>query len=306
MAVAPVLTEAAARRHGRLRRPALAAAAAGETIVAVLALARAPAAYLPYALILLLIPWAGTLLQLHFSCARNARLDAALRASLAELADRAAELQASRARIVAAADHERRRIERNLHDGAQQRLTALAVSLGLAAQLAEQDARKVRQLLTGLCREVAETAHELRTLAHGIYPPLLRGSGLAAALTTAVRQATIPVTMEAGRLGRYPQEAEAAVYFCCLEAVHNACKHAGPGARLALRVEEIAGALVFDAADDGRGFDPGRPGPGAGFLSMADRLGALGGNLQVRSAPGRGTRVSGSLPLTAVTAAAGR
>src|SRR5439155_7926078 len=119
------------------------------------------------------------------------------------------------------------------------------------------------------------------------------------ALPAAARQAAMVATVEAGSLGRYPAEVEATVYFCCLEALHNACKHAGEGAALALRVREDAGMLAFDATDNGRGFDTGGRAPGAGFLNMADRLGALGGTVHVHSEPGQGTRVSGTLPLAA-------
>jgi len=217
-------------------------------------------------------------------------------ASAAQLRRQAAELQASRTRLVAAADSERRRIERNLHDGAQQRLAALAIKVSMACELAGHDAGQARALLAELRGDVRETAEELRHLAHGIYPPLLAESGLPAALAAAAGRATLPVTVQAAPLGRYPAEAEAAVYFCCLEAIQNACKHAGDGATIALRVWEDGPALVFDVTDDGSGFDAGGRGLGAGFTNMEDRLCALGGRLRVESAPGRGTRVSGTLP----------
>ena len=217
-------------------------------------------------------------------------------ASAAQLRSQAAELQASRTRIVAAADSERRRIERNLHDGAQQRLTALAIKVSMACELAEHDAGQARALLAELRGDVRETAEELRHLAHGIYPPLLAESGLPAALAAAAGRATLPVTVQAAPLGRYPAEVEATVYFCCLEAIQNACKHAGDGATLVLRVWEEGPALAFDVADDGSGFDAGGCGLGAGFTNMEDRLCALRGSLRVESVPGRGTRVSGQLP----------
>ena len=228
----------------------------------------------------------------------NVRLDSALRTSLAELRLRADELQASRARIVAAADAERRRIERDLHDGAQQRLTSLAIRLRLAAEVAGPDA-ELASLLAELGTEVHDTAQELRRLAHGIYPPLLRDSGLAAALSAASRHSPLPTTVQAASLGRYPVGVEAAVYFCCLEALQNAGKHAGEGATVCVRVREDPGTLMFEVADDGAGFDAGSHGLGAGFLNMADRLGAFGGGLRVDSAPGRGTRVTGTVPVTA-------
>jgi signal transduction histidine kinase len=203
------------------------------------------------------------------------------------------------ARVVAAADAERRHVERNLHDGAQQHLTALAVKLRLIADLPQAERDLARDLLQEACAEVGDAARELRDLAHGIYPPLLAESGLPVALAAAARRSTLPVTVDAARLGRYPADVEATVYFCCLEAIHNACKYAGHGAALTLRVAEDAGVLAFQVADDGNGFDAGARGLGAGFLNMTDRLGALGGSLQVKSAPGQGTTVSGTVPVYA-------
>jgi len=211
------------------------------------------------------------------------------------LRGKADEVRASRARIVAAADAERRRIERDLHDGAQQRLTALSVKLLLAAQLAGPDP-VLAGLLAELGADVRDTARELRSLVHGIYPPLLRDKGLGAALSDTARLATLPVTVQAGSLGRYPADIEAAVYFCCLEAVQNACKHAGERATVRVRVREEPGTLTFEVADDGAGFDAKGPGLGAGLANMAERMGAFGGRLRVDSAPGRGTRVSGTVP----------
>jgi signal transduction histidine kinase len=228
----------------------------------------------------------------------NVRLDSALQASLDELRHKAEELQASRARIVAAADAERRRIERNLHDGAQQRLVALAVKLGLARRLVDADPEQTRGMLEELREELKDAVDELRNLAHGIYPPLLMDQGLAAALGSAAQRATIPTRVEAGPLGRYPSEVEAAAYFCCLEALQNAMKHAGPAARVMVRVWEEAGALRFAVTDDGAGLDPTAKATGTGFVNMRDRLGAIGGSLRVESSPGVGTSVLGVLPLT--------
>jgi len=206
--------------------------------------------------------------------------------SVTGLRREACELRASRARIVAAADAERRRIERDLHDGAQQHLTSLS---GLDPELAG--------LLEQLGAEVRDTARELRNLAHGIYPPLLRANGLADALFAAASHATLPARVQAGSVGRYPADVEAAVYFCCLEAMQNACKHAGERASIRLRVWQEAGTLTFEVTDDGTGFDAAGRGLGAGLLNMADRLGAFGGRLQIDSAPGQGTRVTGTVPL---------
>ncbi|HXZ69236.1 MAG TPA: ATP-binding protein, partial [Streptosporangiaceae bacterium] len=224
----------------------------------------------------------------------NAQLGSALQESLDGLRRQAAELQASRARIVAAADSERRRIERNLHDGAQH-LTALAIRLRLAAELAGPDGALARNL-EELSGEVGDATRELRDLAHGIYPPLLAERGLPAALAAAAGRSTLPTTVDAAALGRYPPEVEATVYFCCLEAIQNAGKHAGEEATITLRLRGDAGTLTFDVTDDGKGFDAQGRGLGAGFLNMADRLGALGGSLRVESAPQRGTTVSGTIP----------
>ena len=236
----------------------------------------------------------------------NEQLDSALQKSLDDLRRQAAELRASRARVVAAADAERRRIERNLHDGAQQSLTALAVKLRLISDLPQADRDLARDLLQEACAEVGDAARELRALAHGIYPPLLAESGLPAALAAAARRSTLPATVDADRIGRYPADVEATVYFCCLEAMHNACKYAGQGAALTLRVAEAAGVLTFQVADDGNGFDAAACGLGAGFLNMTDRLGALGGSLQVESVPRQGTTVSGTVPVYASAGSAVR
>jgi signal transduction histidine kinase len=218
--------------------------------------------------------------------------------SMAELRRETRELQASRARIAAAADAERRRIERDLHDGAQQHLTSLSVRLLMAAKLASHDP-ELAGLLEQLGAEVKDTAQEVRGLAHGIYPPLLRANGLADALFAAATHATLPTRVQAAPAGRYPADIEAAVYFCCLEAMQNACKHAGEGATIRLRLREEPGTLAFEVTDDGSGFDAATRGLGAGLLNMADRLAAFGGRLRIDSAPRQGTRVTGTVPLPA-------
>jgi signal transduction histidine kinase len=227
----------------------------------------------------------------------NVQLDSALQASLDEVRRQAAQLRASRARVVAAADDERRRIERNLHDGAQQHLVALAVKLRIAQDLADSDPTATKEVLDELSGDIRETLRELRDLAHGIYPPLLLDSGLGVALSAAASRATLAVDVEAVGNCRYPEEIEAAVYFCCLEALQNAGKHAGAEARVMIRVFEEEGALCFAVADDGAGFDPSATKGGAGFANMADRLGAIGGSVRVETAPGRGARIAGTIPL---------
>ena len=227
----------------------------------------------------------------------NVRLDSALQASLDEVRRQAQELQASRRRIVAASDAARRSIERNLHDGAQQHLVALAVKVRLTQQFTERDPDRAKALLGELGGDIEETIKELRDLAHGIYPPLLADKGLPEALASAARRSAIPTTVEADGVGRYPPEREAAVYFCCLEALQNAGKYAGEGATATVRLHEEAGGLIFEVRDDGAGFEVSSRGTGAGFVNMNDRLGAVGGSLRVESSPGRGTRVTGTIPL---------
>nr|MBA3311448.1 hypothetical protein [Nocardioidaceae bacterium] len=228
----------------------------------------------------------------------NVRLDAALQASLDELQVRNAELVASRARIVAAADESRRRIERNLHDGAQQYMVAMAVKLGLTRQLLDADPGKVDGLLEELRADVQSTLGELRELAHGIYPPLLRSRGLPEALSAAANRAVLETTVRAADLPRLDADVEAAVYFCCLEAIQNAGKHAGEGASVRVVVEHRDAELSFEVADDGAGFDPAVAAEGHGFVNMADRLGAIGGTLTVNASPGAGTSVAGRVPAT--------
>jgi len=228
----------------------------------------------------------------------NVKLDSALQESLDEVRRQADELRASRARIVEATDAERRRIERDLHDGAQQHLVALAVSVRLARQLADADPDQAKGILDQLGVDLQEAVQELRNLAHGIYPPLLMDRGLGEALAAAAGRAALPTVVEADGIGRYPQPVEAAVYFCVLEALQNAGKHAGAGAQVTITLHEEEGALLFEVVDDGAGFDLGTGAHhGHGFVNMSDRVGAFGGSISVDAAPGRGTRVSGRLPL---------
>lgn len=226
----------------------------------------------------------------------NSQLDTALQTTLDEVRKQADELRESRARIVASGDAERRRIERNLHDGAQQHLVALAVNLRLARDIITDDTEAGLEMLDQLADEVQETIQEVRQLAHGIYPPLLVDSGLVEALRAAANRNPLPVDIAADGIGRYPSETEAAVYFCCLEALQNAAKHA-PDAHVDVRIWEEAGGLLFTVADDGPGFDPDRAQKGHGYVNMADRLGAIGGTVRWESEIGRGATVRGSVPL---------
>ena len=220
---------------------------------------------------------------------RNVGLTAELRARLEEL-------QRSRERLVAAQDEERRRIERNLHDGAQQQLIALAVKARLAQQLAERDPGASAGLLGDIQHDADAALDDLRDLARGIHPPLLADQGLGAALDAQARKAPIPVTVDVADDARYPQAVESAVYFCCLEALNNVAKYAD-ASRASVRIDREDGRLRFEVADDGRGFDVEATTQGTGLQGMADRLDALGGGFEVRSTPGSGTTISGSLTL---------
>jgi signal transduction histidine kinase len=226
----------------------------------------------------------------------NSQLDSALQASLAQLQTANSDLRASRSRIVAASDESRRRIERNLHDGAQQHLVALAVKVGLARKLLTADPDTAGKMLEELREDVQTTLTELRELAHGIYPPLLRDRGLEEALRAACGRSSLYTDLECDVERRFPPDVEAAVYFCCLEALQNAGKHAGADAKVTVRVHDDGSSVRFEVVDDGAGFDVSIGGGGHGFVNMADRLGAIGGTLEVRSEPGAGTSIAGCVP----------
>ena len=220
----------------------------------------------------------------------------------AEAAALLAEVQDSRARIQATADDERRRIERDLHDGAQQRLVALRIKLELAAERIDGSDHGSAELIRQLGTDVDGALDEVRSLARGIYPSPLADRGLVEALRSAALQAALPTTvLSTGTRDRYPRDVESAAYFCCLEAVQNAAKHARAGAV----VIELAdnGILRFEVRDDGAGFDAATATRGMGLTSMHDRLAAVGGELAIVSSPGQGTRVIGRIPLEARTAA---
>ena len=205
------------------------------------------------------------------------------------------DLRSSRQRLVTAQDEERRRLERNLHDGAQQDLVALAIKAQLADVTVDEDPAQAKQILGELKADAAGALENLRDLARGIYPPLLADLGLAAALNAQARKSPVPVTVEADEIGRFPQDTEAAVYFCCLEALQNTAKYAhATHARICLQTQNET--LRFTVSDDGTGYDTSHTQMGSGQRNMADRLAALGGRLQVRSAPGQGTTITGHLP----------
>jgi signal transduction histidine kinase len=225
---------------------------------------------------------------------RNVRLTADLQARLEQL-------RTSRERLVAAQDEQRRKIERNLHDGAQQQLVALAVQARLAESFVGKDAEKERAMLAELQGGLTEALDTLRDLARGIYPPLLADRGLVAALEAQARKSVMSVEVTAEAIGRYPQEVEAAVYFCCLEGLQNVAKYAR-AAHVTVRLWSENGDLRFSVADDGRGFDVANTPLGAGLTNMSDRLAALGGELDVDSEPGRGSIVMGRLPARSTVA----
>jgi signal transduction histidine kinase len=226
----------------------------------------------------------------------NSQLDTALQTTLDELRKQADALRESRARIVASGDAERRKVERNLHDGAQQHLVALAVNLRLAKDVITDDPTAGAELLDELVGEVQATIQELRELAHGIYPPLLVDSGLVEALRAAANRNPLPVDVVTEGIGRYSSETEAAVYFCCLEALQNAAKHA-VDAEVEVRLWEESGGLLFSVSDNGPGFDVERAQKGHGYVNMSDRLGAIGGTVRWESEVGKGSQIRGSVPL---------
>ncbi len=216
-----------------------------------------------------------------------------------ELRARLQDLSASQKRLVAAQDEERRKLERNIHDGAQQQLVALAVKARLARTLTDRDPAKAAEMLTQIEAEMHDALEDLRDLARGIYPPLLADKGLEAALAAQARKSPVPVEVYAHGIDRFPQEIEAAVYFSALEALQNTAKYAA-ASRATITLSRANGSLSFTVTDDGAGFDTSATGYGSGLQGIADRLGALDGDLEVLSGPGSGTTVRGRVPVAAV------
>jgi signal transduction histidine kinase len=206
------------------------------------------------------------------------------------------ELRASRARILAAADDERRRIERDLHDGGQQRLVALRIRLQLAEELMKQDPTQARNMLHLLGGEVDAALDELRSLAAGVYPSLLAARGLPDAIRTAALQSPVPALVEVDGADRYSQEIETAAYFCCIEALQNVAKHAPDATSVSISLSRN-GDLGFEVRDDGPGFPVADGITGHGLVNMRDRMAAVGGELKIRSTPGAGTAVIGTIPV---------
>src|SRR4051794_22355410 len=232
----------------------------------------------------------------------NARLTADLEARLEQIAVQAAELRTSRQRIVTAQDEERRRLERNIHDGAQQHLVALAVKLRLAKTTVAADAVRGRTMLEEIGGEIEAALDTLRALALGIYPPLLEEQGIAPALAAQYVRSGLPVRMDATAIDRYPIEIEAAVYFSALEALQNAAKYAHAD-EITIVIAPEDGALRFSVRDDGVGFDPAQTGEGSGLAGIRDRLAVFGGDATIDSAPGEGTLVRGRVPISRVRTA---
>ncbi len=223
-----------------------------------------------------------------------------------ELLQRLEELKNSRQRLVSAQDEERRRLERNLHDGAQQQLVALKVHLSLAEGIANRlgdEGKPLVELLGEVKGQAGEALEELRDLARGIYPPLLAAEGLPSALTSQARKSSLSVEIHARDVARYPQDIEAAVYFCALEALQNAAKYAGD-CHVDIELHDADGALEFVVRDHGSGYDEAAVTPGAGLTNMADRIEALDGTFEIRSSLGTGTEVRGRIPVPAATPAA--
>jgi signal transduction histidine kinase len=200
------------------------------------------------------------------------------------------------ARLVAAADAERRTFERKLHDGVQQELVALVVNLQLARELCATDPNAAGVLLDQVGRDTRVALDGLRRLATEIYPPLLDAVGLVVALRSAAADAGIVARVDADVISGWDPDVVTTVYFCCLEALQNAAQHAGSGAKTTVSVHREEAAVVFEVADDGDGFALSQPTEG-GLRRIVDRVGALGGRLEIESEPGHGTRVRGSLPL---------
>jgi signal transduction histidine kinase len=214
----------------------------------------------------------------------------------ARVEDSFTELRESRARILAAADEERRRIERDLHDGGQQRLVALRIRLELAEEVMGQDPRRARKMLNRLGGEIDAALDELRSLAAGVYPSLLAARGLPDALRTAALRLPVPTSVEVDGSDRYPDEVETAAYFCCIEALQNVVKHAPDATSVTISLSRN-GDLRFVVRDDGQGFAVDAATMGNGLTNMRDRTAAVGGDLEVLSSPGAGTTVMGRIPV---------
>ena len=226
---------------------------------------------------------------------RGARLRAELVHRLTELSTLAEALRMSRQRLVDAQDAERRRLERDIHDGAQQHLVALAVNLRLAHTLAVRSPERADRLVAEQCEAATATIETITSLSRGIYPSLLVDEGLAAALRTAISRSPLPIELIGADTGRYPAGVEAAAYFCALEALQNSAKHSSAKA-IRLDLRGGPSLLQVTVQDDGAGFDLGAAHAGAGLANMRDRVESVGGTLTIETTASRGTLVSARLP----------
>ena len=227
----------------------------------------------------------------------NARLAIELQARLAQLATQAAELEASRTRLIQAQDQERQRLERAIRQGPNRQLASITGTLGQAERTVGRDPQATAALLDALDRQAELTADTLRDLARGLFPALLADKGLLAALSALVRKTAPTALVEAApaAAARWSPPIEAAAYFCCQEALDNAARHAA-GAPVTIRLDAQSGWLEFSVNDAGPGFDPAAV-DGTGLQHMTDRVEALAGSLQILSSPTLGTRVTGRIPL---------
>jgi signal transduction histidine kinase len=215
----------------------------------------------------------------------------------ADLKASTADLASSRIRLMEMAHAERRRLERDLHDGVQQQLVSLRIKLDMAAETIREDRERGERALASVGRQMDDILQELRMLARGIYPSLLHECGLREALTAAARSSPLAVSVRAPGIGRYPEEVEVAVYFCCLEAIQNVVKHAGPDATALVTLSRDGPHLCFEVHDTGVGFDPDDDGPVSGLVNMRDRIDAVGGVVEITGRRGRGTSVRGRVPV---------
>ena len=216
---------------------------------------------------------------------------------VAELASSRSKLEASHLRLTRAADEERRRIQRDLHDGAQQHLIGMHIKLELALDSLEAEPARSAGLLVEVGRQMGEAERDLRSLATHVFPPTLKEYGLVDALASAIRTMGLAVHLEAPSVGRQPPEVEMQVYFACLEALQNIAKHCGPEVTATLQIWTVDRQLCFELRDTGPGFERGTVGDGLGLENMADRLATIGGSLSVVGRPGEGTVVEGVAPL---------
>jgi signal transduction histidine kinase len=216
----------------------------------------------------------------------------------AELNARSTQLAASRVRLLDAANLERQRIERDLHDGVQQQIVGLRLKLELATDALRLDPPRGERMLAAVGGELDDLLGALRSLAKGIYPSIIKERGLGAALSSMALNVPVPVSVSARKTGRYPDDIEIAVYFCCVEALQNVIKHAGAIPKVTVRLWHSDEWLRFEVRDEGCGFDQAVVPRGGGLTNMTDRIEAVGGQLWVVSRPGRGTAVRGKVPAT--------